>query len=953
MEPYEEFYGRHLARLQGQTVHSDPLDPPRVSVIHFHGVAVLSPLLTEEKRQEMQQYRQRAIELHDKRQSNKKKSLLNRVQEILDTVQVKTLPSVLPNTESTTIEQNSELKSMNGFAILPNAINFPVFAGQNGPARFEKSVENLIYGHDKSIKTTEAKECLDCKPQVECRNPTLKDHSTDGTINSATPEESQAATKDPPDPYVMSLQNLLKKSREYIERGQIRRSLKSISKESSVESHSDKENDAIKISDSLKDKARLANRSRSCSPLLADKPTLNKSNSLLQAASIHSSKSSSNVLPSSSRLDIALRQETSSGADTESDEELKKACVLGCDSSLIKSLTGSYAKLPSPEPSLSPKMHRRRPRPLSAGNIVINHPVNAYDLSPNVKGNLKEQRQPEANERTLSYVPSCEGTSGGLLFRKRHSLEENVGLDSSLNMPSRYNPVGSKTDHDKRVNERAVTDAPHTILSRGAPITNISECSMLTHHVDLPATNASTVQKPYVPLEIKHHSPAELNKSYDVETPSPFLLQSQSTNQATDISNVYSTREQCLDNNLDVEVKRRLEPDLESTRREMSPPSMEEEKRWSYEHRGRSASLHIPKQEVSPNSAFEDSLKKKMLAFEEMRKKLEEQHAYQLSLLIAEQEREQERLQREFEDEEQRLRFKDSVDRAVSGDGYRPKPDWSHNSDRSIHESIASHLENSHAGNTSFGSVIAPSQHSYGSTNDAPYSLWGQAEMRTPKISASRPMGRAKTRWSQVYSPQMQRKFNKVTAVAKGFLTRRLMQTEKMKHLKQTVKDTAEFIRTFQSDVPQNRGIVTSQDVSLQERVIAQLRAALYEIHDIFFTMDAAERMTILAHDRELRREKMIRQLEKLKSPRDRVTLSSATQKSLDRKKLTRAVEIGMSNRKPIPKPKSAETRVLQPSQGQNAPINKLLCRQGSICKKNLKKEAKCCDNLRRQHSLG
>lgn len=37
-------------------------------------------------------------------------------------------------------------------------------------------------------------------------------------------------------------------------------------------------------------------------------------------------------------------------------------------------------------------------------------------------------------------------------------------------------------------------------------------------------------------------------------------------------------------------------------------------------------------------------LRGKMLAFEELRKRLEEQHAQQLSLLIAEQEREQERL---------------------------------------------------------------------------------------------------------------------------------------------------------------------------------------------------------------------------------------------------------------------------------------------------------------------
>ena len=45
-------------------------------------------------------------------------------------------------------------------------------------------------------------------------------------------------------------------------------------------------------------------------------------------------------------------------------------------------------------------------------------------------------------------------------------------------------------------------------------------------------------------------------------------------------------------------------------------------------------------------SEGEEILKSKMLAFEEMRKRLEEQHAQQLSLLIAEQEREQERLQK-------------------------------------------------------------------------------------------------------------------------------------------------------------------------------------------------------------------------------------------------------------------------------------------------------------------
>uniref|UniRef100_A0A8B9F762 Centriolar coiled-coil protein of 110 kDa n=1 Tax=Amazona collaria TaxID=241587 RepID=A0A8B9F762_9PSIT len=173
-------------------------------------------------------------------------------------------------------------------------------------------------------------------------------------------------------------------------------------------------------------------------------------------------------------------------------------------------------------------------------------------------------------------------------------------------------------------------------------------------------------------------------------------------------------------------------------------------------------------------------------------------------------------------------------------------------------------------------------------------------------------------------------KFDKITAVAKGFLTRRLLQTEKLKHLKQTVKDTMEFIKSFQSEAPLKRGSVSAQDASLHERVMAQLRAALYDIYDIFFTMEASERMNILRHDREVRKEKMLRQMDKIKSPRERVTLSTATQKSLDRKKCMKTSEMGMPSKKIIIKQKTPESRVLQPNQGQNAPVHRLLCRQGT-----------------------
>ncbi|CAN2390480.1 ciliary basal body organization [Pristimantis euphronides] len=954
MEPYEEFYKKRFSRLRGQ-VTAEAVDPQTVSVVQFHGVAVLSPLLTVEKRQEMQQYRQKAIEVHEKRLNSKKKSLLNRVQEILDTVQVKPISTFKSSAENETTDQTSHLKNMNGFALLPNALNFPVFSSQNGPAKFEKSTEGLISKKEPTpTEKIHTKGCKDCVPVTPHKSPVTHNASTDSS-DSSIPETSLCdlpPTKDAPDPYVMSLQNLLKKSHEYIE--QSRRSMKGGSKGSSTESHSDKENDTIKISESVKEKTRLGHRSRSCSPLMVDKPTLNKSNTLLQAAL--SQGQNCGALPTFPKLDVPSRTDTSSGAD-ESDEELQCGYMLEYESNMIKSLTGSYAKLPSPEPSLSPKMHRRRPRPLSAGNIVINLPVNSSDLSPKEKGKTMYLKHPETSEKTAlsEFVPK-DLDKIIVSSRKRHSFSENLDFVPNSNRYPRSHLINSKMDPDNRViNSRTVADVPHTPISKGVQYTspssvNTSEGNALSPHNEPPTITLENVHKPHGPLEVgKRNSPAELNKSYDVETPSPILMQSQSTNQVSDTPNASSMTGQLVENS--IQVKCRLDLDVEITKSEHSPVPSEEAKGWLHERRSRSASLSSPKSETLLNSTLEDNLKKKMLAFDEMRKKLEEQHAYQLSLLIAEQEREQERLQREFEEEGRRLRFKDgdllSVQEGL--DSSRMRADWINRNESSP---TKSHLDNSHSVSTA-GSLVAPSQHSYGSTVESSLGLWGSAEIRAPKISAPRSLNRPKTRWSQVYSPQMQRKFNKVTALAKGFLTRRIMQTKKLKNIKQTVKDTAEFIRAFHTEAHPSRGLVSAQDVSLQERVVAQLRAALYEIHDIFFAMDAAERMSILTHDRELRREKMLRQLEKIKSPRDRVTLSSATQKSLDRKKLTRAVEIGLSNRKLIQKPKALDSRILQPSQGQNAPINKLLCRQGSLCKKNPKKEAKCCDNLRRQHSLG
>ncbi|KAL6475757.1 hypothetical protein MHYP_G00167970 [Metynnis hypsauchen] len=152
-----------------------------------------------------------------------------------------------------------------------------------------------------------------------------------------------------------------------------------------------------------------------------------------------------------------------------------------------------------------------------------------------------------------------------------------------------------------------------------------------------------------------------------------------------------------------------------------------------------------------------------------------------------------------------------------------------------------------------------------------------------------------------------------LTAVGRGFLTRRLLKTEKIKHLRKTVQDSRELIRLFQTDTKQRRASFTPQDLSLQHRVRAQLRAALCNLHEVFFVWPVRNRLALLRQERELRNERRMREMEKAKSPQDRPGLSSATQKSLIRKKQRQGRKIPQ-------KPKDPSARVLQPAQRQSAP---------------------------------
>ncbi|XP_035515811.1 uncharacterized protein si:ch73-100l22.3 [Morone saxatilis] len=139
---------------------------------------------------------------------------------------------------------------------------------------------------------------------------------------------------------------------------------------------------------------------------------------------------------------------------------------------------------------------------------------------------------------------------------------------------------------------------------------------------------------------------------------------------------------------------------------------------------------------------------------------------------------------------------------------------------------------------------------------------------------------------SQPSSPLSERYRPLLLAAVKGFLTRRLLRTERVAQLVRTIRDTQQFLQALQRQSPGRAEFCSRQDILLQERVTLQLRAARYEVSDIFFSLSAGERMQLISWDRELAREREHRrQSGHTGRPRGKSSLSAATQKSLERKR--------------------------------------------------------------------
>ncbi|KAM9745551.1 centriolar coiled-coil protein of 110 kDa isoform 1-T1 [Menidia menidia] len=816
MEGYQEFCVRTLALLQEEGKFKEKTREPLCSlrarsVICFHGRAVLSPLLSAEQRTEMCGHRLKATQMELSRQSHQRNKLLVRVQGILDQAQTHKVSCKED-------DKPSVCKSATGYTLVtdsPGLSTSPGFGFETNGRANPCSETPILNGYKAEREATEEEE----------------DEDED-----------------------ISLDSLLKRSREYVKREQSQHSAKVVRSVSQTPSP-----------EAVKEK-------KSCSPA--------RDTGVEFGFSLHHSP----IGPPPIQHQAF------------------------CDPSPQRSVCASPAKadrfacLPSPEPSSSPRPHRRKPRPVSTGNIHFSFPIGPADLIP---------RSPGRSAESAGKADWGEAVSVGL---KSSSQVGSEGWDPPIRNGSRPNTSPAQEHQNP-----AGASLPGSVVQRDHMTAGYRRrCHTLDSHLSPQQSAAEPADRSQERLprfmagvtwlaQGRRTPAAPLNRSYEVENPSASLLRP------------------CI------------------------PPDSLTLGMESDDSLGQSEGRKMPA--VSPAQALVNQTEEaqwRAQALEDMKRRLEEEHALQMSRLLAEQEKEQQRLCLELEEAERILKEQGGV-RPLSGDtrglNCRPVSGCCPIMSPSCPGQSPIHTPSERSPGHSIGSLGFPScgpSNVSSPTVQTPVYLWGST------WPANKPRGRL----SLVLTAEHQKSFCRIGALVRGFLVRRLLKTEKVKHLRQTIVDTQEFIRSFHSEAGRKRSSCSAQDLSLQERVRAQLRAALYDIHDIFFEMPLGDRLALLQQDRELRAERKLRDLEKAKCPKERVVLSAATQRSLDRKK--RVSESPAQVSKMQHKPKSPTTnRVQKPHQGQSSSAQSQLNRQGSWYRKTPEVKAKRSDSLKKQHSLG
>ncbi|MEQ2200165.1 hypothetical protein XENOCAPTIV_024057 [Xenoophorus captivus] len=271
-----------------------------------------------------------------------------------------------------------------------------------------------------------------------------------------------------------------------------------------------------------------------------------------------------------------------------------------------------YARLPSLESSISPHPCRRKPRPVSTGNIHVSFPIGPADLIPRSPGRLEGEAGRVDWPEALSAGSLCSwGLEGGGWQPSSTSPLQEIKNPVSASVPM--------THHDQL--SLGFRRRCHTLDSQ------LNTFQSRAEHVDRSQERVPRFMAGVTWLAPSRRTPAALSsQSYKVESSSPCLLRPGGSPDDHQGPNNSKKTPAVLKNTPDLQFQ-------------------SEETQWRAQ------------------------------ALEDMQRRLEEEHALQMSMLLAEQEKEQQRLHLTLEETERRLK-EHECERPTSGGTF----DWSYRS---------------------------------------------------------------------------------------------------------------------------------------------------------------------------------------------------------------------------------------------------------------------------------
>lgn len=200
----------------------------------------------------------------------------------------------------------------------------------------------------------------------------------------------------------------------------------------------------------------------------------------------------------------------------------------GC---LSPSLPDRYARLSSPQCSISPRAQKRRPRPVSTGNIHISFPIGPADLIPRSPRRSGEGSGVSDWGEALAGASTSSSHWGSLVSDDRDSVSRSGNRRSSHcgTTPAQeaYSPVSASVPSPMVHHDHLAAGFRrrcHTLDSQLHTYNSGAE------HID-----RSQERIPRFMAGVTWSAPsrrtlaAPLNQSYEVENPSPFLLRPHGT----------------------------------------------------------------------------------------------------------------------------------------------------------------------------------------------------------------------------------------------------------------------------------------------------------------------------------------------------------------------------------------------------------------------------------------